>query len=241
MAGNKKNQARLRLVVNNGSGSTHLSTCRSRSSTAASPLGSEVRPCSMSLTDCADKPMREPISESFRPVLRRSVTRDAQVVMPTSIREPVLARQRQSVTGFRDNLSMPRPHDLPEFNTIGARVRWWRLHRKMTQKQLAKRSGLTAQTISDLENERQVGSGNLHLIAAALGLKAHYIDTDQGEPELGHADEPPVDSVPWPFTSVPPKKLISLNKIELQYAETKLANALDDIEVARRTAKRQAQ
>lgn len=235
----KKDQpAFLRLVK-----SEHLDLCSSYNSTAASPLGPLERPCSMSQTDCGSSPMYSPISASVSPgpsLERRSDMRDAHAegVMRPNHRISVVSSQRHSYTEFRNNGYMPRPSDLPRFDRTGERVRYWRKKRGIKQTDLAKKVGLTQATLSDLENGRSDGTGKMHLIAAALGLNPHYLETDKGEPEAGIAQEPPPPEDAWPFAEIPRSRLDQLNGIELKYAGIKLREILDEIEAERRKNRR---
>jgi transcriptional regulator with XRE-family HTH domain len=158
--------------------------------------------------------------------------------MSRSLRESVGVRQRQSVQGFRENSPMPRPKEMPtDLDTVGKRVRWWREHKKIGQKDLAKQCSMAWSTLSDLENDRQGGSRKLHLIAAKLALNPHYLETGKGEPEAEFAQEAPIEPI-WPFPDVPKHKLEKLNMIERKYAETRLLEALAEIEAERRKSKK---
>lgn len=98
--------------------------------------------------------------------------------------------------------------------------------------------GMSYSGLADLENERTEASKKLHIIAARLRLNAHYLETDKGEPEAEYAQEPPAVDVSWPFHDIPRSRLERLNMIERKYAETKLQEALDDIEAERRKSKK---
>lgn len=227
-----KNQARLRLVK-----SEHLDLCSSYSRSAASPRGSLVNPYSISLTDDGARPTEPPICANVMPEERSSLTRDAHVSMGRSLRAAVIQCQRPTVTAVRDNTVMPRPPNMPELSTVGQRVRWWRKHRKFERRAFAKSVGLAYSTLADLENDRQDGSKQLHLIAACLRLNAHYLETGKGEPEAEYAQEAPQE-LEWPFPEVARQRLNKLNLIERKYAETKLLEALMVIESERRKSKR---
>ena len=165
--------------------------------------------------------------------------RDAHVVMGPSIRNPEVICQRKADTAVRNNGFMPRPKDLPSnLLTVGQRVRWWRQHRRISQGQFAKDVGISQGTLSDLENDRQAGSGKLHLMAAKLGLNAHYLEFGKGEPEAEYAQEAPPEAPEWPFEGIQPGRLAKLNMIERKYAEMKLQEALAEIEAERRKAKK---
>lgn len=225
-------QARLRLVK-----SDDLDLCNSYSFTAASPLGSPVRPCSMSLMEEAASPTSAPISDSVMPSPRSSEMREAQVgvAISPSLRRTVELSQRLAVTGFRDNSRMPRPPDMPKnLDTVGARVRWWREKKKFKRPAFAKKVGYSSSGLSDLELGRSNASEKLHLIAAELGLNPHYLETGNGEPEAAFPQEPPPPPNEWPFPAVPLSKLKRLNRVERSFAETSLLEALAVIEAERR-------
>lgn len=232
--GKAKTQARLRLVK-----SEDLDLCSSYSFTADIPFGSTVLPHSMSLMADGDRSVTRPMAARVMPVPRRSDTTDDQSVsvdMSQSLRLAVDSRQRLAVTVFRDNPNMPRPPDMPnDLDTIGKRVRWWRERRKMARSALAKRVGYKSVSgLSDLELGESNASEKLHLIAATLGLNPHYVQTGDGEPESSFPQEPPPASDEWPFPAVPRTRLKKLTKIERSYAETRLLEALAEIESERR-------
>jgi transcriptional regulator with XRE-family HTH domain len=229
-------QPYLRLVK-----SGNLDLCSMYSATAASPRGSAVRSLAMSLTVVGAKPTNAPICANVKPVDLRSLIRDDQVDMHPTLRESVTPRQRLSVMEVRDNQDMPRPKDMPadlDSAPVGKRVRWWREHKKISRQKLAKQASMAETTLSDLENCRQEGSRKLHLIAAALGLNPHYLETGKGEPEAAHAQEPPPEAPAWPFPGVSKSQFDKLNMIERKYAETRLMEALAEIEAERRKGKR---
>ena len=230
--------ARLRLV--GGTAVPHISSlCKESSLSAASPFGSVVRPHSMSLTADGDNPMRVPIPESVQLRFeRKSVIRDAQVIMTPSLRYAVDECQRSTVTAVRDTIAMPRPPNLPKFDSIGPRVRWWREHRGFGRKEFAKLVGMSYSGLADLENDLTKASKRLHLIAAKLKLNPHYIETDKGEPEAEFAQEAPPEAQPWPFEDISRSRLDKLNMIERKYAETRLQEALAEIEAERRKSKK---
>lgn len=226
--------ARLRLVK-----SDDLDLCSSYRATAASPLGSDVRLCSMSETVDGASPTREPISAKVIPMERKSDTREAHVVMGSSIREPVNSSQRVSVSALRNNERMPRPKDMPkeiDLGPPGPRIRWWRKHRKLSPKDLASACGMGTSTLTDLELGRTERGSYLHMIAAKLRLNAHYVETGKGEPELEYAQEAPADES-WPLPGVPRAEIAGLNAVELKYAEIALLEALETIRKERRKAK----
>lgn len=230
------NQARLRLVK-----SEDFDLCSSCNLTAASPLGSEVRPVSMSLTEEGVSPTSVPISANVIPLLRRSVMRDAQVIMPPNIRHTVSLSQRLPVTEFRENNDMPKPPGMPgKGSTLGKRVRFWREFRRrqghegFTQVAFAKQVGYSPSGLSDLENDRSEQSERSHVMAAKLGLNPHYMDTGEGEPEANFPQDPPPPAEEPLFPSIPRSKFKRYNRIELSYIETAVIKAMNDIETERR-------
>ena len=241
----KKDQARLRLATRNGSvvdfdegPGKQRSRYSASSFNAACPLGSVVLPCSMSLTEDGDKPMSAPISESFSCLPRSSEIIDFHGVMPPSLRAAVTISQRLPVTAVRENTAMARPPNLPRYSSIGPRVRWWRNYRKITRKELAKLADISYSTLSDLENDRQEATRQLHLIAAALRLNPHYLETDKGEPEADTPQEPPPVGDSWPFQRVSLHSVSRLTHIERKFAEMALAEAIQEIEEERRRARK---
>lgn len=194
----------------------------------------------MSLTDEAANPIRSPISASVMPVDRSSEIREAQVVaIDPSIRESVHPRQRRPVTAFRENDGMPRPKEMPSgLDTIGKRVRWWRVHRGHGRKEFAQLCRMSVTALSDLELDRTKKGSSLHLIAAQLRLNAYYLETGKGEPESEYAQEAPAEPPAWPFAGVTRTQIDKLNPIERKYAEVALQQALSDIETERRKAKK---
>src|SRR3984957_16168858 len=124
---------------------------RSCNRSAASPLGSRLRPVSRSLTDEGASPTCEPISARVIPFLRRS---EMRIDQGDIVRKPTAPRnscQRLSVTEFRHNTVMGRPASLPKFDIIGKRVKWWREYREISRKDFAKKIPMPSSTLSDLE------------------------------------------------------------------------------------------
>lgn len=229
----KNNQALLRLISDET-----FNLCSSTNLTAGVPLGSTVRPCSMSLTADGESSISEPISAKVIPALRRrSEMNEANgmAVMPSSLRATVESRQRLPVTGFRKNQRVPRPPEMPkDLRTVGARVRWWREYRKMSRPALAKKVNYSYSGLADLENDESTASEKLHLIAAELRLKAHYLETGLGEPEEAF----PQDAAPeadWMFSGIARVRLRNLTKIEKAYIQQKLDEALLEIEAERKS------
>ena len=69
-------------------------------------------------------------------------------------------------------------------NTVGDRIRLRRKISKISQKQLAERSGLAQPTISSLEQNLASNSRNIASIAHALNVNALWLQTGQGDPEM---------------------------------------------------------
>lgn len=196
----------------------------------------------MSLTEDCVSPMAAPISATVIPFRRKSEMREDQVIMKDSIRNTDILCNRHSATEFRDNAqAMPRPPTLPTFDALGPRVRWWRLHRGMTQPQLCKKVGISQSNLSGLENQKQHGSAAINRLAEALGVDAHYLETDEGDPEPRGPGQrlttPPSGELPswWPFENVGKAQLTKLSKIELHYAESRLLEALQEITSSRKS------
>jgi hypothetical protein len=239
----KPRQRWLRAVPDSGRDFS-LEACNATSFTAASPLGVLVLPCSMSQTAEVERPISTPISASVRSHLsRRSVMRDAHVLMQPSLRSGVNSSQRQNVTGFRENGGMPVPPDMPnDLDSPGKRCKWWRRYRQRTEDKSAFQQGNFAKTVklsqgalSDFENGHSDATESLHLICARLRLNPYYVDTGKGEPEAAFPQEPPREPDQWPFKSVSLKRVTKLNSIELHYAESSLLSALQEIERSRKS------
>lgn len=78
--------------------------------------------------------------------------------------------------------------------TIGQRIKKTRLEIPMTQKELAKKVGITQPTISELEKGDSAGSAHLPSIAAALGVSALWLQTERGPK--------------YPIKSITPKEML---------------------------------
>lgn len=209
--------------------------CSSYSFTAASPRGVAVRPCSMSLTEDGARPISAPISARVIPFARRSEMRDAQVVMRASLRDPVDRMQRHPVTAFRESMDMPKSAEIPKFDSLGARITFWRERRGWGRSELARRAKIPYSTLADIEQGRQKSSTKLHQIAAALGVNVQYLATGKGEPEIDAA--PTEDFWPFPF---PREDLLELDDIELELVGLKLQRFIEEVR-AKRVRKRARQ
>lgn len=72
----------------------------------------------------------------------------------------------------------------PREDTLGGRVRVWRVRRGMTQEELGRAAEVGKSFISLLEDDRSVPSVfTVRLIADALGLRLDYLIARRGEPE----------------------------------------------------------
>jgi len=140
--------------------------------------------------------------------------------------------QRLPATDFRDNTDMPRPAELPKFETIGARIRWWREYRGLGRKELAKLTHQAYSTLADLESGRSNQSEKLDLIAVHLKLNPFYLRTDKGDPEATTATAEP-HSTDWPLERSLLAQVQDLDDIELVYFATQAREALQNIENAR--------
>jgi transcriptional regulator with XRE-family HTH domain len=226
-----KSQARLRLLK-----SDDFDLCNSCNLIAASPLGSAVRPHSISLIDDAVSPTREPISARVRPVPRRSEMREAHEVMGPSLRRAVDLSQRPSVTVIRNTSEMARPKDLPTFTHLGPRIAYWRAKRQLSRTDLGEKVDLAYSTIADLEDERSNSTKALYKFAAALRVNLHYLETDEGDPE---SDPPPPLDI-WPLPGIPREKLEGLDRVERRAVESAIKEVLAEIEEDRRKHRKSA-
>lgn len=89
---------------------------------------------------------------------------------------------------------------IPDDNTgmsIGNRVKQARKAAKMTQIELAAKSGLKQSTISDLEVGKSQGTTNIASLAAALGVSALWLETGKGGMHAGAQEAPTETTVPF--------------------------------------------
>lgn len=94
--------------------------------------------------------------------------------------------------------------------TVGDRIREIREELRITQYQLAERSGLSKGFLSDVENnKRNIGSQNLLKIANVLGASVDYLL--RGEVTEPSGTEPVV---------IPPELSQAAEELELSYAAT---------------------
>jgi transcriptional regulator with XRE-family HTH domain len=186
---------------------------RSLKRSAASPLGSRLRPVSRSLTDEGASPTCEPISARVIPFARRS---EMRIDQGDIARDPTVPRnscQRLPVTEFRHNGGMGRPVGLPKFDSIGARVKWWREHRGLSRKQLTKLVGMPYSTLSDLELGSSKNSEKLDLIALHLRVNTLYLRTDKGDPEA-HITPAATDTAGTPERSLEANMVAQLRELD---------------------------
>lgn len=223
-AKNQRTHARLRL--DDFAQRSKWSQCNL---TAASPLGSEVLFRSISETEDAARPVASPISDNVIPFSRRSETREDHVVgagiARPILRDAVTNMQRHPVIDLLDAIGMPRPADLPRFETLGARIKYWReTVRGWDRRELCRRARIPYSTLAGIEDEEQKASTKVPQIAAALGVNPIYLSTDKGDPD---PDTPPA-LVDWPF-NFPPEVLHDFEPNELDLAGMKLQLILEDI------------
>jgi phage repressor protein C with HTH and peptisase S24 domain len=79
--------------------------------------------------------------------------------------------------------------------SIGTRMKQARKAAKMTQIELAKRSGLNQSTISDLEVGKSQGTTYIATLAAALGVSALWLETGKGQMALSAEERMPLLSL----------------------------------------------
>lgn len=84
---------------------------------------------------------------------------------------PVFKVNRFSGNELSDNIEM----------SIGSRVKLARKAAKLTQAELASRSGLKQSTISDLEVGKSQGTTYIASLATALGVNALWLETGKGQ------------------------------------------------------------
>lgn len=60
----------------------------------------------------------------------------------------------------------------------------------MSQPELARAAGIKQPTVSNIESDRNKGSGHVAQLAAALKCSAHWLATGKGNKEVGAALEP---------------------------------------------------
>jgi len=148
--------------------------------------------------------------------------------------------QRQSVTGLRFNAAMPSASkELEALNSVGKRVKYWRLRRNMSRKELALLVPMPVTTLSWLEDEGQMTTKKSRQIAEALGINLVYLETGKGEPEdLTPRIEP--EKLPLAIDPRYEPLLKNLNSVERQFVEMKLNAVLGEIAAARPTRHRLA-
>jgi len=125
-------------------------------------------------------------------------------------------------------MDMPKSVDIPRFDTLGARIVYWRQRRGWDRSELAKRAKIPYSTLAGIEDGDQKTSTKVPQIAAALGLNPVYLATDRGDPE---GTAPPVDDS-WPFP-FPREELLDLDPVELELAGLKLQKIIEEIRAKR--------
>jgi transcriptional regulator with XRE-family HTH domain len=115
--------------------------------------------------------------------------------------------------------------------SVGDRIREIREARKMTQDQLAEKSGISKGFLSDVENnKRNVSSDNLLRVANVLGASLEYLLRGVS-----------LDSIPRGPITIPPELAEAAEKLELSYSQTiELLDAHRSV-IARRSNKQAKQ
>ncbi|CAH6841173.1 Helix-turn-helix protein [Vibrio chagasii] len=72
-----------------------------------------------------------------------------------------------------------------ELQTLAERLKWARTQngQKVSQKELAEKSGMTQATINKLESGVYKSTSKIVAIAKALNVSVHWLDTGKGKPE----------------------------------------------------------
>jgi phage repressor protein C with HTH and peptisase S24 domain len=96
--------------------------------------------------------------------------------MDTIMGTPVFKVNRFSGTSLSDNIEM----------SIGTRVKQARKAAKLTQAELASRTGLKQSSISDLEVGKSQGTTFIASLAAALGVNPLWLETGKGQMTGAH-------------------------------------------------------
>lgn len=148
--------------------------------------------------------------------------------MRASLRDPVDRLQRHPVTEFRDNSGVPKSSEIPRFDSLGARVAYWRKQRGWSRPELAKRARIPYSTLAGIEDGDQQSSTKVPEIAAALGLNPIYLASGRGDPESQGA--PADDFWPFPF---PREELLDLDPVELELAGLKFQRVIEEIRAKR--------
>lgn len=125
-------------------------------------------------------------------------------------------------------MDMPKSVDIPRFDTLGARIVYWRERRGWDRSELAKRAKIPYSTLAGIEDGDQKTSTKVPQIAAALGLNPVYLATGRGDPEGVAA---PTDEI-WPFP-FPREELLDLDPVELELAGLKLQRIIEEIRAKR--------
>lgn len=77
-----------------------------------------------------------------------------------------------------------------DMTTLGERVKARRKELRLTQKELASKSGVSQTTISDMERGRNSGSREIAMLARALKVSSYWLATNSGPKEI-EENEPP--------------------------------------------------
>lgn len=107
--------------------------------------------------------------------------------MPLNIGLPMFRVNRQSDIGSGQNPHMKTA--IRDKTTIAERVKTARAHARLTQVQLARKTGIKQPTISDLERGEQLKSAYITQIAHACGVSPLWLATGRGEMAAPETDE----------------------------------------------------
>lgn len=107
--------------------------------------------------------------------------------MTDNIGMPMYRVNRQSDIGSYENADMKTA--IREATTLAERVKLARAHARLTQVQLARKTGIKQPTISDLERGEQTGSAYTTQIAHACGVSPLWLATGRGDMNASEAEE----------------------------------------------------
>lgn len=89
-------------------------------------------------------------------------------------------------------------HNHERMETLGSRIKWARLQRKMKRSQLSEKSGVPYPTLAGIENDDQESTTQLPAIQRALEARMEWLEAGVGEWDARKAvtDGPPAAPVP---------------------------------------------
>jgi transcriptional regulator with XRE-family HTH domain len=121
--------------------------------------------------------------------------------------------------------------------TLAERLRMARVHAKLSQPQLAERSGVSQQMISRLERGSSKGSAGIVNLAIVCGVRPEWL-SDGTEPML--SDPEPIAEVmrlAWAIQSLPPNDRAHLQAVADAFAQSAQLIPWDEVTERRRGAK----